>query len=199
MLTITLIRHGKTYGNTLSRYIGFTDEELCNEGIQLLKDRTYPSCDHLYISPMLRCKQTASIIYPYITPYIIENLKECNFGDFENKNYKELADNKDYKDWVLSKATLPFPNGETKDSFTTRTLQGFKQVLDHALTNNYQKISLVVHGGTIMSILSVYSTTEKDYYDWGVKNGDGYIVELMEDSYKSGNIKLTVIQSITKG
>jgi alpha-ribazole phosphatase len=199
MLTITLIRHGKTYGNTLSRYIGSTDEELCSEGIELLKDRTYPSCDYLYISPMIRCKQTASIIYPNVTPYIIENLKECNFGDFENKNYKELADNKDYNAWVLSKATLPFPNGETKDSFTDRTLQGFKQVLDHAIKHNYEKISLVVHGGTIMSILSVYSTTHKDYYDWGVKNGDGYIVELMKDSYHSGDIKLTVLQSITKG
>ncbi len=27
-----MIRHGKTYGNTLGRYIGVTDEPLCEEG-----------------------------------------------------------------------------------------------------------------------------------------------------------------------
>ena len=32
MREIILIRHGKTYGNTLGRYIGTTDEELCPGG-----------------------------------------------------------------------------------------------------------------------------------------------------------------------
>ena len=29
MIKIAMIRHGKTYGNTLGRYIGVTDEPLC--------------------------------------------------------------------------------------------------------------------------------------------------------------------------
>ncbi|MEI3521253.1 MAG: histidine phosphatase family protein [Anaerosacchariphilus sp.] len=32
MKELYLIRHGKTYGNTLGRYIGTTDEPLCEEG-----------------------------------------------------------------------------------------------------------------------------------------------------------------------
>lgn len=32
MIKIAMIRHGKTYGNTLGRYIGVTDEPLCEEG-----------------------------------------------------------------------------------------------------------------------------------------------------------------------
>ena len=31
MIKIAMIRHGKTYGNTLGRYIGVTDEPLCEE------------------------------------------------------------------------------------------------------------------------------------------------------------------------
>ena len=39
MLKVILIRHGKTYGNMLGRYIGSrTDEPLCREGIRLLKE-----------------------------------------------------------------------------------------------------------------------------------------------------------------
>ena len=32
-LKVTFIRHGKTFGNLQHRYVGRTDEELCDEGI----------------------------------------------------------------------------------------------------------------------------------------------------------------------
>ena len=34
-----LIRHSITYGNTLGRYIGTTDEPLCQEGVELLQKK----------------------------------------------------------------------------------------------------------------------------------------------------------------
>ncbi len=37
VVELYLIRHGKTYGNTLGRYIGTTDEELCEEGREALE------------------------------------------------------------------------------------------------------------------------------------------------------------------
>ena len=37
MKELYLIRHGKTYGNTLGRYIGTTDEPLCEEGREALQ------------------------------------------------------------------------------------------------------------------------------------------------------------------
>ena len=40
MIKIAMIRHGKTYGNTLGRYIGVTDEPLCEEGKKELEQRT---------------------------------------------------------------------------------------------------------------------------------------------------------------
>ncbi|BCN32964.1 histidine phosphatase family protein [Anaeromicropila herbilytica] len=199
MLTIHLIRHGKTYGNTLYRYIGSTDEPLCEEGISQLKNNPYPPCEALYISPMLRCRQTAALIYPLLIPMIVEDLRECDFGDFENKNYEELKDNKDYSDWVLSNAVLPFPNGESKEIFTKRTLLGFGEVINDAIRHHYKTISLVVHGGTIMSVLWSYATIPKDYYDWSVKNGEGFVTKLLESSYHNGVLQLQVLDTITKG
>ena len=36
-------------------------------------------------------------------------------------------------------------------------------------------MAFVVHGGTIMSILEAFAEEKKNYYDWQVKNGCGYV------------------------
>ncbi len=71
-----LIRHSITYGNTLGRYIGTTDEPLCQEGVELLQKKIYPGVDAVYASPLKRCTETAEIIYPenrYISLRIWQN------------------------------------------------------------------------------------------------------------------------------
>ena len=95
-MKIVLIRHGATKGNLEKRYIGRTDEDLCGEGIKKLKEDTcagiYPPAQAVFSSPMKRCLSTAECIYPVQTPQIVWDFRECDFGLFEGKNYKELAD-----------------------------------------------------------------------------------------------------------
>ena len=90
MIKIAMIRHGKTYGNTLGRYIGVTDEPLCEEGKKELEQRTMDTVELLFVSPLKRCLETADILYPYAKQVKIPEFAECNFGEFENKNYQEL-------------------------------------------------------------------------------------------------------------
>ena len=92
MIKIAMIRHGKTYGNTLGRYIGVTDEPLCEEGKKELEQRTMDTVELLFVSPLKRCLETADILYPYAKQVKIPEFAECNFGEFENKNYQELKD-----------------------------------------------------------------------------------------------------------
>ena len=108
-MRVVLIRHSKTAGNLKGRYIGTTDEPLCEEGIRLLEGKNYPAAELVYVSPMKRCRETASLIYPTLTQREEPLLRECDFGDFENKNYLELNGNPDYQAWVDSGGTLPFP------------------------------------------------------------------------------------------
>ena len=59
MKELYLIRHGKTYGNTLGRYIGTTDEPLCAEGreeLEAIPKGCYPQPDILFASPLRRCQ-----------------------------------------------------------------------------------------------------------------------------------------------
>lgn len=62
-----LIRHGQTQGNTEHRYIGCgTNEPLCAQGVEMLKCRAYPNVQRVFASPMLRCRETAAMLYPNI-------------------------------------------------------------------------------------------------------------------------------------
>lgn len=181
-MKIYLIRHSMTEGNRKKRYIGTTDEELCEEGIALLGGRKYPEIQRLYVSPMKRCRQTAEIIYPGQPCIVEEELAECDFGIFENKNYLELADCVQYQEWIDSNGTLPFPGGESREMFIERSLRGFGRVVGQCRKSDIHTIALVVHGGTIMSIMERYAYPLGDYYDYHVGNGEGYELILADDN-----------------
>ena len=85
---IHLIRHALTQGTIDGKYIGHTDEPLCDEGKAQLKDimenyGEYPQVDAVFSSPLKRCIETALTIYPDRNPLILDDLREYDFGEFE--------------------------------------------------------------------------------------------------------------------
>lgn len=178
MLKIIMIRHFATKGNLLKRYIGITDEPLCEEGKSILDNVSYPKVEAVFVSPLIRCRETARLIYPEIIPIICEDFRECDFGEFEKKNYKDLSNNRTYQEWIDSNGTLPFPMGENPIDFKKRCIREFEKVVETSRKSGYQTIALVVHGGTIMSILEGYAYPKEDYYHWLTENGKGYTTEL---------------------
>lgn len=194
MMECILIRHGKTYGNTLGRYIGRTDEPLCEEGKAALKEIKIPQPELLFVSPMMRCRETAALLFPNQKQQVLQNLRECNFGDFENKNYKELANDMRYQQWIDSNGTLPFPNGESPEEFRERSFQGFLEALGQCREQSVRKTAFVVHGGTICSIMSRVCEPLGDFYHWQVKNAEGYRI-LLED-LQDKCVKGTVLERI---
>ncbi len=185
MAEILLVRHGKTAGNLEGRYIGSrTDEPLCEEGIRALKEKVqagiYPPVDVVYASPMIRCRQTAKVLWPEAYQiHFIQDLRECDFGTFENKNYQELSGNADYQAWIDSNGTLPFPGGESNEEFRKRCCEAFLKITEELRrqeekTEKTLRAAAVVHGGTIMAILERFGSPKKNYFDYQVKNGCGY-------------------------
>lgn len=177
-MKLIFIRHGSTQGNLHHRYIGRTDEPLCPDGILTLKYKIYPACDKLLVSPLKRCLQTAEILYPESTMQIVPDFRECDFGDFEGKNYQELHQNPDYQKWIASGGMMPFPNGEAPQAFRKRCVTAFLNTLPKS-----GRIAYIVHGGTIMSILSEFAGG--NYYDYQIPNGGGYLTDWTE-----GNINI---------
>ncbi len=184
MLKLALIRHGKTFGNTQGRYIGTTDEPLCQEGIDALREKAagYPAAELVFASPMKRCIQTAEVLYPGMEPYRLPDFRECDFGEFENKNYQELSGNPAYQAWIDSGGTLAFPRGESRDQVAERTVRAFRKMLEVCRARQVEQAALVAHGGTIMTIMEQFARPRRDYFDWQVKNGCGFFTEVRREA-----------------
>lgn len=174
-MKIAFIRHGYTPGNLEHRYIGRTNEQLSAYGIEELRKHIYPEADRVISSPMKRCIETAEIIYPGIEPIIAENFCECDFGDFEGRNYSELNGDTNYQQWIDSGGEMPFPNGESMHDFRERCCDTFINEISRLPRNS--SVAMIVHGGTVMSVLSRFCIPESSYFDFQVKNGCGFLTE----------------------
>lgn len=202
MIQLYLIRHSMTAGNLKKRYIGRTDEPLCPEGIALLESyiqkNVYPEVERIYVSPMKRCIETAGLIFGDRVSTCdgfrkIEELRECDFGIFENKNYKELSDCPEYQAWIDSGGTMTFAGGENPNEFRKRCVCGFDKIIEECRRDQIERAAVVAHGGTIMSIMDRYARGENgqpdgSYYDYQVKNGEGYELIIADVSTGDGGI-----------
>ena len=184
MITLAFIRHCATRGNLEKRYIGRTDEPLCDVGIQQalrLRNHNFPS-EHIFVSPMKRTLETAKLIFPerkYITE---EDFRETDFGIFEGKSATELSENKEYRCWVDSMCLSPIPDGESVTDFKKRCITAFEKIIQ-ALPEN-SEVSFVVHGGVIMAVLEAFAENKSNFYDYHINNG-----EFLLCRFENGKIK----------
>ncbi len=178
-MKIMLIRHGATPGNLEKRYVGSTDEPLTKEARTELARmrRRYPVPQYVVESPMKRCRETASALFPGIDAVTEQDLRECEFGKFEYKNYQELSGNEAYQRWIDSGGTEPFPEGESTQQFKERSVRAFLRGLARLSEQKIEIAAFVVHGGTIMAVMERLCRTEKQYFDWQVGNGQGFLTE----------------------
>lgn len=188
-INLTLIRHGKTPSNREHRYLGVTEEALSGEGrkqLEILAEKDILKKPWLlFISPMLRCQESAGILFPGRKAYPIEEWREMNFGAYEGKNYEDLKNDSYYQKWIDSNGTLPFPEGESQQEYIKRCHRGLltatkiiqKEIAENQMTESQPRnITAVVHGGTIMALLHILAGG--NYFDYQVKNGGGYCCKL---------------------
>lgn len=199
-IDLYLIRHGMTAANEEHRYLGKTEESLSERGIrqleQLAGSGKLPKPELVLCSPMQRCIESAAILFPAVPVIEIQEWKEMDFGNFENKNYEELNGNPAYQAWIDSGGKIAFPGGESREDFIARTATGMENVLEF-LTDRLNRqrcpecgtagqccVAAVVHGGIIMALLSRYAGG--DYFDYQVENAKGYHCRLWirEDKLK---------------
>ncbi len=192
---IHLIRHGATDANILGKYIGCrTDMPLSPEGLKELQelrtDIEYPEISKLYSSPMLRCKQTAAVLYPDKEIITVPNMTEYDFGDFDGKTAQELEENPDFKSWTSGKVTAP-PNGEDNTEFIQRICIGLNLIVNDMMQNNISESAVIMHGGAIMMLLGATAVPRRHSAEWISENGRGYSLLITPSLYhKSGIVEV---------
>lgn len=194
-LKIHLIRHGATDANYDGRYIGCnTDLPLAPEGLNELRmlkdDIDYPEIERLYSSPMLRCRQTGAVLYPDFEPVTVEELKEYDFGSFENKTAAELESNPNFIPWTSGRLSAP-PGGEDNSGFIKRICVGFNKIVLDMIEGGLTESAVIMHGGAIMMLLGVSAVPRNKPVEWTADNGRGYSVRVTPSLYhKSGVIEV---------
>ncbi|MEI4768937.1 histidine phosphatase family protein [Psychrobacillus sp. FJAT-51614] len=164
--TITLIRHLPTQGNQEKKYIGWSDEPiLAGMKTKILSQEI----KQVVGSDLLRCRQTAKQLFKEI-PYIVnEKLRECSFGDWEEKTYNKLKEDSLYQAWLNSPRQLAPPNGESLEKMEERVLEGFYHVV-----NEFENPVIITHGGPIRFLLTKFTSDEKSFWEWKVPHGCNY-------------------------
>lgn len=194
MLKIWLIRHGQTYGNSLKRYIGVTDEPLCEDGRIQLKKKCYPKPEMVFVSTLRRCVETARILFPDSRLQMIGDLEECDFGAFENKNYLELSEDPRYQSWIDSGGELPFPGGESRQECRERQLRGFEKGIRRCMNADISRAAFVIHGGTIRNIMEAYAIPHGSFYEWNIENGECFVLELDPEQWQNNKRELYLLE-----
>jgi len=178
-MIIHLIRHGYTNANEQKCYCGRTDLPLSQEGIarlQALKAQgAYPYAAAFYTSGMLRALQTLTVIYGDVKASSIAELAEYDFGVFEMRSHNELQYDPAYIAWIADETEdVACPGGECKRQYRHRVMSGFSLLLFDIQRKDLTSVSVVIHGGTIVEIMSRLFPGEKDFYTWQPSPGLGY-------------------------
>jgi alpha-ribazole phosphatase len=194
-LKIHLIRHGVTDANYKGQYIGCkTDLPLSPEGLNELRmmkdDIDYPEIKRLYSSPLLRAKQSGAVLYPDVPMFLVDDLKEYDFGDFEGKTANELELDPDFKDWASGKVSTA-RNGEDNTDFIKRLCVALHDIVVDMLNNEIESAGVIMHGGAIMMLLAACAVPQRRSIEWNCEAGQGYSLLVTPSLYhKSGIVEV---------
>ncbi len=175
-MRVYLLRPGATAYNEERRYLGRSDLPLSPGGRAALTRADF-SPRTVYVSPLRRAAETAELLFPEAGLHPISDLREMDFGLFEGKTYREMADWPAYRAWVEGGCLDAVPGGESKADFCHRTCAAFALLVDRALEAEEDYLVVVAHGGTQMAALERFVLPRGDYFSWQSPCGCGFALD----------------------
>ena len=171
---IRLIRHGMTASNAERRYVGSTDEPLCEEGrAEAERHAKDLSLERVYVSPLSRARETASILFPNAEQIVVGDLREMSFGVFEGRTADEMEHDPAYRAWVDGLCKDAPPGGDSQEGFHRRVADAFAATIGSAEGDPV----FVIHGGVIMAILEMFAEPKRGFFEWLLPNLGGYAAD----------------------
>lgn len=180
---IDLIRSGLYEDSGSGMYIGHTDLPLSKEGkreICLLAGKyEYPRPDVVISSPLVRCTDTAKILYPDKEPIEMPGLIEFDFGEFEGHTAAELAQYEEFGKFLAGGPDAGALNGETNAEFQKRVCGCFAGIVTGMIKAGTSRASIVTHGGVIAAIMASFAIPEQPLTYWFSGPGRGYTLNVI--------------------
>lgn len=175
---ISVIRHGMTEANENGIYIGKTDLPLSAKGaadlVAKMDEFDYPSVHRVYTSPLLRCRETADILFPETEIVPIDDFRELDLGEFEGKTVDELIKRDDYKAWLKGGKDVRPPKGESLEEMTARTYTGLHNVIMDMMESGLTHCALITHAGIISNMLAGFGLPKYSPSQINTEPGGGF-------------------------
>jgi alpha-ribazole phosphatase len=152
---LLLVRHARVAANPAGRFIGSTDLPLDAQGqsqCRTLAARVASLAPRrCYSSPMQRCTQTARVLAGDLTVDLDHDLREIDFGRWENCSFAEVraADPELVERWATFAPDFAFPGGEGLADFLCR----IRATADRLVEEPAETVLAVTHGGVIRAMI----------------------------------------------
>ena len=172
---LVMLRHGSTESSERRAYAGWIDVPLSPRGeadAHAIGLHLEPQL--VYVSPLVRARQTAQICFPSAQQVVRDDLREMHFGAFEGRTADEMADDSAYRAWVESNCESPIPEGESRAILVERTARALRNIVRETVARGENRAIIVAHGGTIMAAMEAFARTRRDYFSWQVEPCGGY-------------------------
>ena len=149
MPKLIFIRHAESEYNKAGIFVGRTDCNITQEGIEQAKKlwKEEKQFNEIYCSPLKRAKQTLEALIPNSNPIIDERIVEASIGEWTGKKKDKI--NKDLVD--LFRVGKYTPHGAETPKEIDKRVCNFVEDLFHKYQND-EKILIVTHNGIIKSI-----------------------------------------------
>ncbi len=188
-MKVYFVRHGQTDWNAAHRMQGCVDILLNETGKAQIAEVAGKiegiEFDKMYVSPLTRTKQTASILRPEMEQTLEERVKEIDFGELEGSCYggyktlvyEELNDKEKqiYHFFLDPDKYEPLAGGETYEHFYER-LNNFLE--DIKVKHKDETVLVVCHGAVIHAVIClIRKITMGECWKIYIGNGDCYMAE----------------------
>lgn len=152
---LILMRHARVEAAYAGRLIGATDAPLDPAG----QAQAGALAGHVmrlapevcYCSPMLRCRQTAALLAPDLPLHVASDLREIDFGQWENHCFAEAAaaDPSLVDRWAAFDPEFAFPGGESVGNFLGRVYA----MADCLIQAEARTVLVITHGGVVRTMI----------------------------------------------
>lgn len=189
---LSILRHGQTAANETGTYIGVTDFPLSEAGktelIEKFEASNYPKVQKVYSSPLLRCTQSADILFPDRELEVVSDLREMHFGDFEGLSFTDLDDLEAYRLWLKGGMDNAPPNGESLREMIVRSYKALQYILADMMKQGLTHCGVVTHSGILMNTLSCFGLPKMKPLEFACDPGEGYEIILTAQLWQMGGV-----------
>lgn len=195
-LQILLIRNGST-NQALNSCLGARcDDSLTEpEKLRIQQRETegfYPAVERVYTSSLMRCRETAYLIYPKQLAIVATELPAYDYGEVSGCSYDEIVSNPDYRKILSDPNSVGLPGAENFYGYEVKSATGFQNIVEEVIHTGGSSVAIVTYRESISAIANRFCVPRSERQICTLLPGD--FLELEYDLEKN----IAVIKNFSK-